>query len=144
MENPLVCALISHGQATGFGLSKLAFQFSALEYNEDFQQLAQLMGYSLSGYKELSYVTPEAYKAAVLTTAVNGVANTSGYKLSRVFQICHSYESGYGHGVANGGLDLSKTPHTDRELGEAYQLGYNAGQEARAVEYAIEQTVNNE
>ena len=47
--------------------------------------------------------------------------------LSRVFMICNSYESGYGHGLANDGLDLSKTPHGDKELGEAYQIGYEAG-----------------
>ena len=41
--------------------------------------------------------------------------------------ICNSYESGYGHGLQNDGLDLSKTPHADIELGEAYQIGYEAG-----------------
>lgn len=49
---------------------------------------------------------------------------------SRVYMICNSYESGYGHGLVNDGLDLSKTPHADVELGEAYQIGYEAGQEA--------------
>lgn len=51
--------------------------------------------------------------------------------VSRVFMICNSYESGYGHGLENDGLDLSETPHADPELGEAYQIGYAAGQEAR-------------
>lgn len=48
---------------------------------------------------------------------------------SKVFQICNSYESGYGHGLANDGMDLSKTPHSHPypELSEAYQLGYEAG-----------------
>lgn len=45
--------------------------------------------------------------------------------------ICNSYESGYGHGLANDGLDLSKTPHTDSQLAEAYRIGYEAGAEAR-------------
>lgn len=45
-----------------------------------------------------------------------------------IFEICNSYESGFGHGVANDGLDLSKTPHTDEHLGMAYQIGYEAGQ----------------
>ena len=49
---------------------------------------------------------------------------------SKIFWICNSYESGYGHGLANDGLDLSKTPHSDTELGEAYQIGYEAGKEA--------------
>lgn len=51
---------------------------------------------------------------------------------SKVFMICNSYESGFGHGLANDGLDLSKTPHGDPEHGEAYQIGYEAGQEALA------------
>lgn len=50
---------------------------------------------------------------------------------SKVFQICNSYESGFGHGLANDGLDRSKTPHSDPELGEAYQLGYEQGLEHR-------------
>lgn len=48
---------------------------------------------------------------------------------SRVYVICNSYESGYGHGFNNDGLDLSRTPHGDPECGEAYQIGYTAGQE---------------
>jgi hypothetical protein len=44
-----------------------------------------------------------------------------------VYEICNSYESGYGHGYAGDGFDLSKTPHSDPELGEAYQIGYDAG-----------------
>ena len=50
--------------------------------------------------------------------------------VSKVYMICNSYESGYGHGLANDGLDLSKTPHADPELGEAYQIGYEAGRRA--------------
>lgn len=53
---------------------------------------------------------------------------------SRIFMICNSYESGFGHGIQGDGLDLSKTPHADSELGEAYQIGYEAGQEARTEE----------
>lgn len=44
-----------------------------------------------------------------------------------IYMICTSYESGFGHGVANDGLDLSKTPHAQEWLGEAYQIGYEAG-----------------
>lgn len=51
---------------------------------------------------------------------------------SRVFMICNAYESGFGHGLANDGLDMSKTPHSDLELGEAYQIGYEAGQKAKS------------
>lgn len=52
---------------------------------------------------------------------------------SRIYMICDRYESGYGHGVKNDGLDLSKTPHADPELGEAYKIGYEAGQEIRTL-----------
>jgi len=52
---------------------------------------------------------------------------------SRIFMICNAYESGFGHGLANDGLDLSKTPHSDPELGEAYQIGYEAGKKHRAI-----------
>ncbi len=55
---------------------------------------------------------------------------------SKVFMICNSYESGFGHGLANDGLDLSKTPHGDPEQGEAYQIGYEAGKEARDLKLA--------
>jgi hypothetical protein len=44
-----------------FGLNKLA----AMDFsNEDWEQLTQLIGYSLSGFSELSYVTDEAYETA--------------------------------------------------------------------------------
>ncbi|EKE01499.1 MAG: hypothetical protein ACD_21C00116G0001 [uncultured bacterium] len=48
---------------------------------------------------------------------------------SRIYIICNSYESGFGHGMNEDGLDLSKTPHSDPECGEAYQIGYEAGLE---------------
>ena len=48
---------------------------------------------------------------------------------SKIYMLCNSYESGFGHGLANDGMDLSKTPHADPEQGEAYQIGYEAGQE---------------
>ena len=48
--------------AMKFGLNELASMDFPLE---DWEQLAQLMGYSLSGFSELSYVTGEAYETAV-------------------------------------------------------------------------------
>lgn len=57
--------------------------------------------------------------------------------MNKIQEICHSYESGYGHGYANDGFDLSKTPHSDKELGEAYQIGYEAGQASYAKESPI-------
>lgn len=47
--------------------------------------------------------------------------------ISRVYRICNRYESGYGHGLKQDGLDLTRTPHSDVEMGEAYQIGYEAG-----------------
>jgi hypothetical protein len=47
--------------------------------------------------------------------------------MTRIKIICSHYESGYGHGVKNDGFDLSKTPYSDPELGEAYQYGYQCG-----------------
>ena len=44
--------------------------------------------------------------------------------VSKVYMICDSYESGYGHGIKNDGLD---TPIEDKERAEAYQIGYEAG-----------------
>jgi len=59
-SNAIVKYLLEHG---GIDLNKLAMlEFS----NEDRQQFAQLIGYSLIGYAELSYVTDDAYKAAIM------------------------------------------------------------------------------
>lgn len=57
-ENPIVRYLLDNG---GIDLNAIARRGFA---KEDQQQFAQLIGYSLSGYSELSYVTDEAYSAA--------------------------------------------------------------------------------
>ncbi len=60
-ENAIVRHLLNHGQKHGCGLNELArMNFS----REDHMQLAQLIGYSLSGYSELSYVDDDSYGAA--------------------------------------------------------------------------------
>lgn len=60
-QNKLVNALLEHGQRTGFGLNEL----SQIEADPlDRMQLAQLIGYSLSGYGSLSYVTDDEFNAA--------------------------------------------------------------------------------
>ena len=57
-KNTIVCFLLENGP---WDLNKLArIPFS----NEDRQQFAQLIGYSLSGYGELPYVDDEAYEMA--------------------------------------------------------------------------------
>ena len=57
-RNKIVEFLLDYGP---FDLNTLArMEFS----KEDRQQFAQLIGYSLNGYSELSYVTDEAYARA--------------------------------------------------------------------------------
>lgn len=72
-ENILIRALLDHGRATGLGLNELALKFNKPEHVDDWQQLAQLIGYSLSGYGELSYVNDDAYGAAA-TMADEGLS----------------------------------------------------------------------
>lgn len=57
-KNSIVVFLLNNG---GFDLHKLAMMdFS----KEDREQFVQLIGYSLSGFGELSYVSDETYSAA--------------------------------------------------------------------------------
>ena len=59
-ENKIIVYLFDHGL---LDLNKLAtLNFS----DEDRQQLAQLLGYSLDGYGELSYVSDDAYEAVII------------------------------------------------------------------------------
>nr|HAS0992509.1 hypothetical protein [Enterobacter hormaechei] len=60
-ENPIVRKLLDYATERGYGLNEIAREeFDA----EDQMQLAQLIGYSLSGYGTLSYVTDESYDRA--------------------------------------------------------------------------------
>lgn len=61
-ENKIVRFLIDWGRSRGMSLNELAMMpFD----NEDHEQLAQLIGYSVSGYGDLSYVSHESYTEAV-------------------------------------------------------------------------------
>ncbi|WP_225988633.1 hypothetical protein [Leclercia adecarboxylata] len=63
-ENPIVRKLLDYAAEPGYGLNEIArAQFDA----EDQMQLAQLIGYSLSGYGTLSYVTDKSYDRAAAT-----------------------------------------------------------------------------
>lgn len=63
-ENPIVRKLLDYAAERGYGLNEIArAQFDA----EDQMQLAQLIGYSLSGYGTLSYVTDKSYDRAAAT-----------------------------------------------------------------------------
>lgn len=61
-RNAIVCHLIDVATAAGLcDMNMLAVRpFSV----EDREQFAQLIGYSLDGFSELSYVTDETYEAA--------------------------------------------------------------------------------
>ena len=61
VDNPIVRYLLDNGP---FDMNHLAVAFSAPEYREDAEQFAQLIGYSLSGFSELSYVSDEAFEMA--------------------------------------------------------------------------------
>lgn len=56
--NAIVQHLLDHGMITLNDLAVLEFS------QEDREQFAQLIGYSLGGFGELSYVTDETYSAA--------------------------------------------------------------------------------
>lgn len=72
------------------------------------------------------YIEP-GHRAKDALDAADEFVKSNNDGISKVFMICDSYESGFGHGLQKDGLDLSKTPHSDMECGEAYQLGYDAG-----------------
>lgn len=58
-ENKIVSFLLDNG---GYDMNKLAcMDFS----QEDREQFAQLIGYSLDGFSELSYVSDAAYETAI-------------------------------------------------------------------------------
>lgn len=59
--NEIVRDLLDFAQARGFGLNEIAVR----EYSrQDREQLAQLIGYSVSGFGELSYARPRIVAAA--------------------------------------------------------------------------------
>ena len=58
VPNPIVEYLLKHG---GINLNELACKGFD---NEDFEQFAQLIGYSVSGFGGLSYVSDEAFRMA--------------------------------------------------------------------------------
>ena len=62
-RNSIVDFLYEWAVKRGMGLNELAMMdFS----QEDREQFVQLIGYSLSGYSELSYVSNESYNTAVV------------------------------------------------------------------------------
>mgnify|MGYP007127200955 CR=1 FL=1 len=71
-ENLIVRKLLDYATEHGYGLNEMAREeFDA----EDQMQLAQLIGYSLSGYGTLSYVTDESYECAAAAAPQQEVKN---------------------------------------------------------------------
>jgi len=69
-KNEIVEFLLDNGE---FDMNKLAhIEFS----DEDREQFAQLIGYSVGGFGELSYVSDDAYYAAM--NAVDGMERANG------------------------------------------------------------------
>jgi len=61
LENRIVRDLLDFAQPRGFGLNEIATRrYTKAEH----RQVAQLIGYSVSGYGDLSYVNDESYERA--------------------------------------------------------------------------------
>lgn len=60
-KNQIVSDLLDHSSSRGMSLNDIA---RGRYSKEDHMQLAQLIGYSVSGYGDLSYVSPESLGAA--------------------------------------------------------------------------------
>ncbi len=64
--NPIVRHLLDWAKSRGMGLNELMIRGQTYgEFSdEDFEQFAQLIGYSVSGFGDLSYARPEAVQKA--------------------------------------------------------------------------------
>ena len=63
LENRIIRDLCDEG---AIDLNEIATKYHDEKYNQDHQQLAQLLGYSLSGYLELPYVDEDARHSAAI------------------------------------------------------------------------------
>lgn len=59
-SNAIVKELLDFASSKGFDMNTIA---AHVHSNEDRRQFAQLLGYSLNGYSELSYVSPNRNEA---------------------------------------------------------------------------------
>jgi hypothetical protein len=83
--NAIVQYLLAFARNHGCGLNELA-EIPGFR-PDDWQQLAQLLGYSLDGYGELSYVTADAYEQARLM-ATAGLTETQAHITHLEREIC--------------------------------------------------------
>ena len=52
-------------------------------------------------------------------------------KVTKVFEICNAYETGYGHGYQQDGKNRD---YSDSDLNKAYKYGYDIGFDKRVEE----------
>ncbi len=62
-HNPLVTCIQRFAASKGFGLDELKKHLPSAT-DDDWQQLAQLLGYSVSGFGDLSYANPDTVQKA--------------------------------------------------------------------------------
>ena len=66
-DNPIVRYLVDWAQAKGMGLNELMMLSQHTGWKRaDWEQLAQLIGYSVGGFGELTYVRDATYERAVV------------------------------------------------------------------------------
>ncbi len=112
-ENPIVTFLLDEGP---FGMNDLALRDFA---PEDREQFAMLIGYSVSGFSELSYVSDRSYRMAVQAAEVL-TANQEGNMKPQD----HKHWPNLNEQERESVQDLAK--NTARTLGvtEANSIGY--------------------
>ena len=77
-RNAIVDWLYEHGARTGHGLNEIA----ELEFTDsDRRQFAQLIGYSLDGYGDLSYVDDASYERAAIAATKKDLRDGTGASL---------------------------------------------------------------
>lgn len=78
--NAIVEKLLAVASANGYDLNKITIDVHTGKFAaEDLMQLDQLIGYSVFGYGELSYVTDEAYARAAAEVVRQGGTDPWGW-----------------------------------------------------------------
>lgn len=93
-KNTIVDNLYEHGVRTGYGFNEM---YTENHDDEDRMQFAQLIGYSVSGYSTLSYVTDESVNAAF--AIAESITNTSEKKQEVRLTEAQSMEYAKEHGI---------------------------------------------
>lgn len=70
-ENPIIRYLLDEATAKGLDINFLHRQSKGQRWEKsDWEQFAQLIGYSVSGFGDLSYVTDETFNKAATEVAL--------------------------------------------------------------------------